>query len=230
MGMLAVFCTNSINILAGINGVEAGQSLIIGLSIAINNVIQLSGTCCVEDHTFSLYIILPFLGVTSALLWYNWYPSRVFVGDTFCYFAGMTFAVSGILGHFSKTMLLFFVPQIFNFIFSAPQLFHLVDCPRHRMPKFNPKTGLVEPSQVNIKTVGFLGGLVIKIFTLLGLLEHRKDEAGNPTVNNFTLINLVLVKWGPMREDRATMTVMAIQVVCSLLAFAIRYPLTWVIY
>ena len=60
----------------------------------------------------------------------------MFVGDTFCYFAGMTFAVVGILGHFSKTMLLFFLPQIFNFIFSAPQLFHLVECPRHRMPKY----------------------------------------------------------------------------------------------
>jgi UDP-N-acetylglucosamine--dolichyl-phosphate N-acetylglucosaminephosphotransferase len=34
------------------------------------------------------------------------------VGDTFCYFAGMTFAVVGILGHFSKTMLLFFIPQV----------------------------------------------------------------------------------------------------------------------
>ena len=34
----------------------------------------------------------------------NWYPSTVFVGDTFCYFAGMTFAVVGIHGHFSKTL------------------------------------------------------------------------------------------------------------------------------
>ena len=63
------------------------------------------------------------------------YPSQVFVGDTYCYFAGMTFAVVGILAHFSKTILLFFIPQIFNFIYSIPQLFHWVDCPRHRMPR-----------------------------------------------------------------------------------------------
>lgn len=63
------------------------------------------------------------------------YPSKVFVGDTFCYFSGMTFAVVGILGHFSKTMLLFFIPQVFNFLYSVPQLFHLVPCPRHRMPR-----------------------------------------------------------------------------------------------
>ena len=43
MGMLAVFCTNAINILSGINGVEAGQSLVIGLSIIIFNCVELSG-------------------------------------------------------------------------------------------------------------------------------------------------------------------------------------------
>jgi len=72
MGMLAVFCTNSINILAGINGVEVGQSFVIGVSIALNNIFQLYGTCCVDDHMFSLFIILPFLGVTLALLYHNW--------------------------------------------------------------------------------------------------------------------------------------------------------------
>ena len=39
MGMLAVFCTNSINIYAGINGIEVGQSFIIGCFILIHNVI-----------------------------------------------------------------------------------------------------------------------------------------------------------------------------------------------
>ncbi len=112
MGMLAVFCTNAINILAGINGVEAGQSLVIALSILAFNLTQL----CVyepaiaqvlpwlstEDladlraardhvaphHQLSVLILLPFVAVTSALLYYNWFPSQVFVGDTFCYFAG----------------------------------------------------------------------------------------------------------------------------------------------
>lgn len=39
MGMLAVFCTNSINIYAGINGIEAGQSFIIACFIFLHNVI-----------------------------------------------------------------------------------------------------------------------------------------------------------------------------------------------
>lgn len=55
-------------------------------------------------------IIIPFLMTSLALMKHNAFPSKVFVGDTYCYFAGMTFAVVGILGHFSKTMLLLFVP------------------------------------------------------------------------------------------------------------------------
>ena len=34
------------------------------------------------------------------------------MGDTFTYFAGMTIAVAGVLGHFSETLLLFLMPQV----------------------------------------------------------------------------------------------------------------------
>lgn len=39
MGSLAVFCTNTINIYAGINGIEVGQSFIIGCFICTHNAI-----------------------------------------------------------------------------------------------------------------------------------------------------------------------------------------------
>ena len=149
--MLAVFCTNSINIYAGINGIEAGQSFIIACFILLHNVIVSlnsififlkeiylgTSTQIVSQHIFSLTIIIPFIMVTLGLIKHNKFPSKVFVGDTFCYFAGMTFAMVGILGHFTKTMLLFFLPQIFNFVLSIPQIFGIIHCPRHRLPKFN---------------------------------------------------------------------------------------------
>ena len=72
--------------------------------------------------------------------------SQVFVGDTFTYFAGMALAVAGILGHFSETLLIFFIPQIINFVYSLPQLFKIVPCPRHRLPRFDPATGLLHPT------------------------------------------------------------------------------------
>lgn len=113
MGSLAIFCTNSINIHAGINGIEVGQSFIIGCFVMIHNVIELKlnlSTEIYQNHLFSMTIMIPFLLTTLGLLKHNAYPSKVFVGDTFCYFAGMTFAVCGILGHFSKTLILFFIP------------------------------------------------------------------------------------------------------------------------
>ncbi|ELK23226.1 UDP-N-acetylglucosamine--dolichyl-phosphate N-acetylglucosaminephosphotransferase [Myotis davidii] len=45
MGLLTVFCTNAINILAGINGLEAGQSLAISASIIVFNLVELGGDC-----------------------------------------------------------------------------------------------------------------------------------------------------------------------------------------
>lgn len=43
MGMLAVFCTNAINIYAGINGIEAGQSLVIAIFVLFYNLIEYTG-------------------------------------------------------------------------------------------------------------------------------------------------------------------------------------------
>ncbi|KAL9098998.1 MAG: hypothetical protein Q9163_005442 [Psora crenata] len=144
MAAVAIFCPNSINILAGINGIEVSQSLVISFLLLANDALSLYTLPtspiphpATDLHLFSIYLLLPFIGVSFALWWHNWYPAKVFVGDTYCYFAGMVFAIVGILGHFSKTLLLLFVPQIVNFIYSAPQLFRLIPCPRHRLPRFN---------------------------------------------------------------------------------------------
>ena len=142
ISLLAIFCTNSINILAGINGLEVGQSLVIAGTIILYNVIEIlyEGEEKLFENIFSLSIILPFFFCTLALFLFNKYPSKVFIGDTFCYFSGMTFACVGILGHFSKTLLFFFIPQILNFLYSFPQLIGIFPCPRHRLAKFDPDT------------------------------------------------------------------------------------------
>lgn len=142
MSMLAIFCTNSINIYAGINGLEVGQSLIIAISIIFYNLVEiLNGK--IQENIFSITIVLPFFTCSLALFMYNKYPSACFIGDTFCYFAGMTFACAGILGHFSKTILLMFIPQIINFLVSLPQLLGIVPIARHRLPKYDHKTRLL---------------------------------------------------------------------------------------
>lgn len=136
--LLCIFCTNSINIYAGINGLEVGQSLVIACSLLFINILDIlmgGDADYVQNHIFSAMIIIPFLASSLALFEYNCYPATVFVGDTFTYSAGVTFAAVGIFGHFSKSLLLFFIPQLVNFLLSLPQLFGLIPCPRHRLPK-----------------------------------------------------------------------------------------------
>ncbi|XP_048199922.1 UDP-N-acetylglucosamine--dolichyl-phosphate N-acetylglucosaminephosphotransferase isoform X1 [Perognathus longimembris pacificus] len=234
MGLLAVFCTNAINILAGINGLEAGQSLVISASIIIFNLVELEGDYG-DDHVFSLYFMIPFFFTTLGLLYHNWYPSRVFVGDTFCYFAGMTFAVVGILGHFSKTMLLFFIPQVFNFLYSLPQLLRIIPCPRHRMPRLNTETGKLEMSYSKFKTksLSFLGTFVLKVAENLQLVtvRHGEDKDGAFTeCNNMTLINLLIKVFGPIHERNLTLLLLLLQILGSAVTFSIRYQLVRLFY
>ncbi|KAL5270621.1 hypothetical protein ACHWQZ_G001355 [Mnemiopsis leidyi] len=231
MGMLAVFCTNAINILAGVNGVECGQSIVIALSVLLNSLINL-GSECWSEHMFALYLVCPFIGVSCAVLYYNWYPSRVFVGDTFCYFAGMTFAVLGILGHFSKTMLMFFIPQIFNFVLSVPQLFHLVPCPRHRLPRLHPTEDVLVMSTVKFKRsdVGSLGRLCLFILPKMGLTKMTVDEEEQITITNLTILNVILRVMGNTHERTLTIYLLFLQVACSGVAFLIRYQLVHLFY
>ena len=46
--MLIIFCLNSINILAGVNGLEAGQSFIIGLGFITYNIIELASEATLQ--------------------------------------------------------------------------------------------------------------------------------------------------------------------------------------
>ncbi|KAF1995453.1 UDP-GlcNAc-1-phosphate transferase [Amniculicola lignicola CBS 123094] len=236
MALLSIFSANSINILAGINGIEVAQSLVIAGLIVVNDAFYLVFTPyphpATDSHLFSLYLLLPFIGVSLALLKHNWYPARVFVGDTYCYFAGMVFAVDGILGHFSKTLVLVLLPQGFNFVYSAPQLFHLVPCPRHRLPHFNARTGLLEPSRVDFKRpLARPIAESLKLLHRLRLLDVETDEAGVVvSSSNFTIINLWLVWFGPMREDRLALGLLGFQAAVGGLGLFIRHRMALLIF
>ncbi|VDB95754.1 unnamed protein product [Peniophora sp. CBMAI 1063] len=264
MSMLSTFCTNSINILAGINGSEASQALIIALSVILNDLLYLpwpfgfhipvhllgnkaevevggvwsagmayGSTELVERHLFSLYFMLPLVGVTCGFLYHNWYPARAFPGDTLCYLAGMAFAVVGIQAHFSKTLLLFFLPQIFNFILSCPQLFGLVPCPRHRVPRFDADANLLHPSKALFLTPpNGLSTLVLKMLAALKLTELTVHPQTGAILEckNLTILNFLLVRLGPMNEKRLTQTLITVQISGSVLAFVVRYGLAGLVY
>jgi UDP-N-acetylglucosamine--dolichyl-phosphate N-acetylglucosaminephosphotransferase len=45
MGLMAVFCTNSVNILAGVNGLEVGQTVIIACAVCSLNQLLYDWSC-----------------------------------------------------------------------------------------------------------------------------------------------------------------------------------------
>lgn len=190
--------------------IECGQSYVIGCSILLFKLFDLYNGDTSFDHLFTILMILPFIGVSLGLLRYNWFPAKVFVGDTFCYFAGMTFAVVGIHGHFSKTLLLLLFPQVVNFVYSIPQLFKIVPCPRHRLPRFNAETGLMSYSAFPCEKHEYQ------------LFKIKHDDLEVP---NLTLICLVLRVLGPMTERSLCLVLLSIQVLNTCIAFYIRYVL-----
>ncbi|KAI0264012.1 N-acetylglucosaminephosphotransferase [Gloeopeniophorella convolvens] len=282
MSLLSTFSTNSINILAGINGSETSQAVVIALSVILNDLLYLpwpadfriplhllgsrsevevggvysagmayGSTELVERHLFSLYFMLPLVGVCLGFLYHNWYPARAFPGDTLCYVTGMAFAVVGIQAHFSKTLLLFFLPQVFNFILSCPQLFGLVPCPRHRVPRFDSETHLLHPSKAQfLKRPSRLSAIVLRLLAALGCTELTALPDGTILeATNLTLLNTLLVRLGPMREKHLTQTLIGVQVMFhaashgaprkltsgaqvagSVVAFAVRYGLAYLVY
>jgi len=215
------FCTNAINILAGVNGLEAGQVYVIACAIITMSAIELNRAAqwdidynvsgATKNHLFAVTLMLPFATTTLALLKDNWFPAKIFVGDTFTNYAGMSLAVVAILAHFPIMLMLLMLPQLVNFFLSIPQLFGLWPCPRHRLPSYDPQTGLLHASRLNDRNSSFVQTK----------LAHRL---------NLTLINFFLLVFGPMTEPALATSLLLFQLICCLIGLTLRFFLTGYIY
>lgn len=100
--------TTTFNFLAGFNGLEAGQGIILLVALSLvsfftgNSWLVIIGLCM----TFSLL----------AFLFYNSCPARVFPGDSMTYAIGGLIAIMAILGNFEKIAVFFFIPYIIETI------------------------------------------------------------------------------------------------------------------
>ncbi|MGZ3932258.1 MAG: phospho-N-acetylmuramoyl-pentapeptide-transferase [Bacteroidia bacterium] len=94
--------SNGANITDGIDGLAAGTSAIIGVTLGI--LAYVSGNTVFADYLNIMYIphtgelvvfISAFVGGCIGFLWYNAYPAQVFMGDT------GSLAIGGIIGVFA---------------------------------------------------------------------------------------------------------------------------------
>ena len=96
--------SNGANITDGLDGLTAGTSAIIGITLSI--FIYLSGNSIFSDYLNIIYIpkigelvifSFSFVGACIGFIWYNSYPAQVFMGDTGSLSIGAIIAVLAIL-------------------------------------------------------------------------------------------------------------------------------------
>lgn len=96
------------NFLAGYNGLETSQGILILSGLAIANYL-------IGNNWLSL-ICLIMVSCLIAFYIYNFYPARVFPGDVMTYSVGALIATIAILGNIEKIAIFFFIPYILETI------------------------------------------------------------------------------------------------------------------
>ena len=106
-----VGATTTYNFLAGFNGLETGLGIIFLSAMAI--VAYMTGS------PWLALIALCMVASLIAFLIFNFYPARVFPGDSLTYPVGGLIAIMAILGNFEKIAVFFFIPFIIEFFLKA---------------------------------------------------------------------------------------------------------------
>ncbi|MEM3399486.1 MAG: hypothetical protein QXP42_01515 [Candidatus Micrarchaeia archaeon] len=115
-----VACSNLINLLAGFNGLEAGTGAIACLSILTATVILHARGI---DNTESSFIMASMFAACLAFLIFNWYPAKVFPGNTATYAIGASIVCAVVLGNIEKIGVIALAPQIAEFLLKARSRF-----------------------------------------------------------------------------------------------------------
>jgi UDP-N-acetylglucosamine--dolichyl-phosphate N-acetylglucosaminephosphotransferase len=103
--------SNGFNMIAGYNGLEASQGIIILSTLGL--ISYLTGSVYVSILAFSMVFSL------IAFLYYNKFPSKIFPGDTLTYSVGALIGIIAILGNIEKFALIIFGLYYLEFLLKA---------------------------------------------------------------------------------------------------------------
>jgi len=96
--------STTFNFLAGFNGLEAGNGIITLFALAF--------VAFFTGNSWLSVIALCMVASLFAFLIFNFYPTKVFPGDSLTYAVGGLIGIMAILGNFEKIALFFFIPYI----------------------------------------------------------------------------------------------------------------------
>lgn len=118
--------TNAINLIDGLDGLAAGVSTI--ALITISFMAFLRG----DSFVFALGLIC--IGSTLGFLLYNFYPAKIFMGDTGALFLGYIIAVLSLLGFKNVTFISFIIPIIILGVPISDTIFAIIRRIIHKKP------------------------------------------------------------------------------------------------
>ncbi|MFQ5405678.1 MAG: glycosyltransferase 4 family protein [Candidatus Micrarchaeia archaeon] len=113
IGVMAA--SNLINLLAGFNGLEAGTGAIVGM--ALFTVAYLNG------NSEASLISIALTASCVAFLVFNWFPAKVFPGNSATYLIGAAIAATVIVGNMERVGAIALTPQIIEFFLKAKSRF-----------------------------------------------------------------------------------------------------------
>jgi len=103
-----VGAANSINLLGGFNGSEAGMGVIYCLSLGIYALLH--------NELVSATIFLSTVGALIGFIKFNWYPAKILSGDSLTYCLGAVVASGVIVGNMERAGIIVMTPFIIEFL------------------------------------------------------------------------------------------------------------------
>lgn len=130
-----VLVTNAINLIDGLDGLAAGIACITALTFVIISAV-------LRGMLAESVLAAAMVGVCLGLLYYNFHPAKVFIGDAGSHFLGVTIAALSILQHVkTPTGITLFVPILALAVPLVDTTFAILRRLYHRQPILAPDKG-----------------------------------------------------------------------------------------
>ena len=199
-----VGCINIINIIDGLDGLSGGTCSIFYLTIGI--------IAFMKGAPFELSVILAFimLGSTLGFLFHNFYPAKIFSGDSGSMLQGFMIATISLMGLKTASMITFFVPILILGIPILDTLFAIIRRIIKKQPVYLPDKSHLHHQLLNLglshrNTVLAIYGMNI-LFSISSIiyLLNNKTLGKYVYVATFLLVVWIVLKTSIISERKQT--------------------------
>lgn len=178
--------TNAINLIDGLDGLAAGVS-----GIAIGTILVMS---IIMGNTTVIIISLLLLGSIIGFLFFNFYPAKIFMGDTGSLFLGFSLAMLSMLGFKQVAVVSFLTPLFIIGVPLSDTFFAIIRRWRHKKPIFAPDKGHMHHC---LRELGFSHRqsvlIIYAIAAFFGLLAIIQSIAAAHEANWVTVIVVIVL-------------------------------------